>query len=72
MSHQALAFLPNEIWIHAGESVTWTFGVDEIHTVTFLKSGQTLLPFQARCPGFFAQRICQLRWIDLRLQASAC
>jgi len=30
---QALAFLPNEIWIHEGDSVTWTFEVDEIHTV---------------------------------------
>jgi plastocyanin len=24
-AHQALAFLPNEIWIHPGESITWTF-----------------------------------------------
>jgi plastocyanin len=31
MGHQALAFLPNEIWIHTGESVTWTSSVDEIH-----------------------------------------
>ena len=31
---QALAFLPNEIWIHAGDSITWTFDVDESHTVT--------------------------------------
>jgi plastocyanin len=35
-AHQALAFLPNEIWIHSGDSITWTFGVNEIHTVTFL------------------------------------
>ena len=34
-ARQALAFLPNEIWIHAGDSVTWRFDVDEIHTVTF-------------------------------------
>ncbi len=33
---QALAFLPNEIWIHAGDSITWTFDVDEVHTVTFI------------------------------------
>ncbi len=33
---QALAFLPNEIWIHVGDSITWTFPADEIHTVTFL------------------------------------
>jgi plastocyanin len=34
--HQALAFLPNEIWIHAGDSITWTFDADELHTVTFI------------------------------------
>jgi plastocyanin len=34
--HQALAFLPNEIWIHAGDSITWQFDVDEVHTVTFV------------------------------------
>ncbi len=49
---QALAFLPSELWIHAGDSVTWYFNVDEIHTVTFLKSGQTRLPFAVGCPGF--------------------
>ena len=37
---QALAFLPNEIWIHAGDSITWTFQADETHTVTFLRAGQ--------------------------------
>ena len=31
---QALAFLPNEICIHAGDSITWQFDADEIHTVT--------------------------------------
>src|SRR5260370_21701244 len=50
--HQALAFLPNEIWIHAGDSITWTFPTDEIHTVSFLNYGQTRLPFQGGCPGF--------------------
>jgi len=52
MGHQALAFLPNEIWIHAGDSVTWTFNSNEIHTVTFLTLGQVRLPFDAGCPGF--------------------
>ena len=33
---QALAFLPNEIWIHAGDSITWRWDADDIHTVTFL------------------------------------
>jgi plastocyanin len=51
LGRQALAFLPNEIWIHEGESITWTFETDEIHTVSFLHAGQTRLPFQAGCPG---------------------
>jgi plastocyanin len=49
---QALAFLPNEIWIHEGDSITWTFEVDEIHTVTFLTAGQVRPPFPVGCPGF--------------------
>lgn len=52
LGHQAAAFLPNEIWIHAGDNVTWTSDADEIHTVTFLKPGQTRLAFQVGCPGF--------------------
>ncbi len=27
---QALAFLPNEIWIHAGDSIRWTLYVHQI------------------------------------------
>jgi len=45
---QALAFLPNELWIHAGDSILWTFVTDEIHTVTFLKQDAT--PQQVRPP----------------------
>jgi plastocyanin len=52
MGKQALAFLPNEIWIHAGDSITWTFNSDEIHTATFLTVGQIYPPFQVGCPGF--------------------
>jgi plastocyanin len=48
---QALAFLPNELWVHAGESVTWTFPTDEVHTVTFLRPGQVRPPFPLGCPG---------------------
>lgn len=51
LGRQALAFLPNEIWIHEGESITWTFVTDEIHTVSFLQAGQMRLPFQVGCPG---------------------
>jgi plastocyanin len=52
MGRQALAFLPNEIWIHANDSITWTFNSDEIHTVSFLVVGQIFPPFTVGCPGF--------------------
>ena len=39
---QADAFLPNEIWINAGDSIQWTWKPkNEPHTVTFLRPGQT-------------------------------
>lgn len=52
MGKQAFAFLPNEFWIHTGDSITWTFETGEPHTVTFLTVGQTF-PFAAGagCPG---------------------
>jgi plastocyanin len=43
---QALAFLPNELWIHAGDNVHFSFPTHERHTLTFLTPGQT------RPPGF--------------------
>ncbi len=49
---QALAFLPNEIWIHAGDRITWTFDADEIHTLTFLRADQPRPFFADGCPGF--------------------
>jgi plastocyanin len=49
---QALAFLPNELWIHAGDSIAWTYNADDIHTVTFLTEGQVRPPFPVGCPGF--------------------
>jgi plastocyanin len=36
MGSQALAFLPNELWIHTNDSIRWTLASTEIHTVTFL------------------------------------
>ncbi len=61
-AHQALAFLPNEIWIHAGDSITWSFPSHEVHTVTFLALGQVRpnrftgcaggLPPDGRTPDF--------------------
>jgi plastocyanin len=41
-ANQADAFLPNEIWIYAGDSLEWTWQPkNEPHTVTFLQPGQT-------------------------------
>jgi plastocyanin len=41
-ANQADAFLPNEIWIYAGDSVQWTWQPkNEPHTVSFLQPGQT-------------------------------
>jgi plastocyanin len=55
---QALAFLPNEIWIHVGDSIRWTFPTHERHTLTFLKPGQIRPPafgpvfgILVGCPG---------------------
>jgi len=47
---QAMAYLPNELWIHAGDSVQWALPTDEIHTITFLKPGQMRPPFPVGCP----------------------
>ena len=48
---QMLAFLPNELWIHAGDSVGFMIATDEPHTVTFLTPKQGRLPFAVGCPG---------------------
>jgi plastocyanin len=48
---QVIAFLPNEIWIHAGDSVAFKVATDEPHTVTFLTPNQMRQPFQLGCPG---------------------
>jgi plastocyanin len=41
LGSQVLGFLPNELWIHTGDSVQWIFLTHEKHTLTFLKPGQT-------------------------------
>jgi plastocyanin len=55
---QALAFLPNEIWIHTGDTVRWVFPTQERHTLTFLTPGQVRPPLfgpvwgvEVGCPG---------------------
>jgi plastocyanin len=53
MSRQVAAFLPNEMWIHQGDRITWTFASGDIHTVTFLTVGQVFPATEtAGCPGF--------------------
>ena len=49
---QALAFLPNEIWIHAGDRITWRFDADDVHTVTFLTAIQPRPDFTTLLPPF--------------------
>lgn len=44
MSKQAIAFLPNELWVRTGDSITWSVATSDIHTVTFLTTGQ-VYPF---------------------------
>jgi plastocyanin len=61
---QALAFLPNELWIHEGDSITWKFEAGEIHTVTFLATdpvSQVRPPFPVGCgaPSETAKTIAQ-------------
>jgi plastocyanin len=51
MGRQVLAFLPNEVWIHAGDSIAFKVATDEPHTVTFLTPNQVRPPFSVGCPG---------------------
>ena len=55
---EALAFLPNELWVHTLDSIRWTFPTHERHTLTFLKTGQIRPPafgpifgVPVGCPG---------------------
>ena len=52
MASQVVAFLPNELWIHAGDSIVWTSGSGDIHTVSFLVAGQAYTDFTVGCPGY--------------------
>jgi plastocyanin len=46
MAVQGMRFLPGQVWVDQGDTVTWTANAAEIHTVTFLRGGkkQTSLP----------------------------
>ena len=51
---QGDGFFPNEVWISANDCIEWTFvPKNEVHTVTFLKSGQLRpdAPFPVGPPG---------------------
>ncbi len=52
MGRQAIAFLPNEMWIHEGDSINWTSQSGDIHTVSFLVAGQKFQDFTVGCPGY--------------------
>ena len=52
MGRQAIAFLPNEMWIHVGDSIKWTSASGDIHTVSFLIAGQAVTDFTTGCPGY--------------------
>ncbi|WP_427134367.1 plastocyanin/azurin family copper-binding protein [Pseudarthrobacter sp. S9] len=50
---QGMAFLPEHIYINAGDKITWKANSAEIHTVTFLAEGQSLestQPFDPSLP----------------------
>ncbi len=39
-----MSFFPSVLHIHPGDMVTWKINSNEIHTVTFLRAGETTLP----------------------------
>jgi plastocyanin len=45
MAVTAMAFLPKEVWVDAGDTVHWTSNSAEPHTVTFLAPGTSLPEF---------------------------
>ena len=47
---QGMAFLPGTVWINQGDTIMWTAKAGEIHTVTFLATGQPLSPFNPADP----------------------
>src|SRR5215471_6824808 len=53
LGKQALAFLSDELWIRAGDSIRWIFPTNELHTVTFLKPNQIRPPLYGAVFGVF-------------------
>jgi plastocyanin len=58
---QVIAFLPNELWIHAGDSIAFKVATDEPHTVTFLTPNQCSRPSRSAVQ---AQRRAAARKMD--------
>jgi plastocyanin len=52
MGKQAIAFLPNELWIRVGDTIKWTSASGDIHTVSFFIAGQKVNSFMLGCPGY--------------------
>ena len=48
---QGMSFLPGNIYINAGDKITWKANAAEIHTVTFLAEGQSIESTQPFNPG---------------------
>ena len=64
---QALAFLPNEIWIHAGDSIRWTFPDTRAAYANILKTR----PDKTACVWAYLRNSGRMsgdyaRWIELR------
>jgi plastocyanin len=56
---QGMAFLPENIYVNAGDKVAWRANSAEIHTVTFLADGQSLestQPFDPTDPQFIFEQ----------------
>ncbi|WP_427017673.1 plastocyanin/azurin family copper-binding protein [Pseudarthrobacter sp. P1] len=54
-SIQGMAFLPTDIFVDAGDTVAWAANAAEIHTVTFLATGQSIESTQPFDPGIPAE-----------------
>ncbi|HEY8317703.1 MAG TPA: plastocyanin/azurin family copper-binding protein [Amnibacterium sp.] len=48
---QGMAFLPENIYVNAGDTVRWDANSAEVHTVTFLARGQKLASFEPFNPS---------------------
>jgi plastocyanin len=53
---QGMAFLPTDVYVDAGDTVNWAANSAEIHTVTFLASGQPLQPFSPFNPAHLTRQ----------------